>query len=165
MKMTDIWDEMFGKEFQNIFGNMGDLRKMVADMMKNIGDPNVQTYGYTMYKGPDGVPHVHEFGNAANAAIPTGDVREPLTDVCQDGNVVRITVELPGVTKEDIHLEGTDSSMTVSVDTDARKFKKTIAMPCTVNPNSAKAEYNNGMLEVTVDSKEKTQKPKNIKIN
>ncbi|MFA6804294.1 MAG: Hsp20 family protein, partial [Candidatus Methanomethylophilaceae archaeon] len=31
----------------------------------------------------------------------------------------------------------------------ARKFRKTLALPCDVDPDTAKAEYNNGILEVT----------------
>lgn len=154
--MSDIWDE--------IFGSMDSFHRKIERMMENMTDPNVRTYGYTMYKGPDGVPHVHEFGSGADAGISTGDVREPLTDVTVEGDVVRIVVELPGVSKEDIILEGTDDSMTVSVDT-GRKFKKTVSLPTGIDPNSAKAEYNNGILEVTVNAAERTPKVKRISVD
>lgn len=157
--MTDIWDD--------IFGDLGGLQKRFEKMLEHFNDPDVRTYGYTMYKGPDGVPHVYEFGaeTGQQNAVPTNGVREPLTDVCVDGNVVRIVVELPGVTKEDIQLEGTETSMTVVVDTEARKFRKTVPLPSNVDPDSAKAEYNNGILEITVDSKNKTPKAKKISVN
>ena len=155
----DIWDDVFGG-----LGDFGDLRKRFGKILENFGDPKVGVYGYTMYRGPDGVPHVHEFGTGANASVPADGVREPLTDVCVDGNVVRITVELPGVSKNDIELEGTETSMTVSVDTETRKFRKTVPLPTGVNPDTAKAEYNNGILEVTVESKNKAQKSKKISI-
>jgi len=152
----DIWDDMFG--------DLGDLRKKFGKILENFGSPGAGVYGYTMYRGPDGIPHVHEFGTGANASVPADGVREPLTDVCVDGNVVRITVELPGVSKGDIQLEGTETSITVSVDTETRKFRKTVPLPSKVDPDSAKAEYNNGILEITVDSKNKTQPSKKIEI-
>ena len=152
----DTWDDMFG--------DLKDLRKQFGKILENFGDPKVGVYGYTVYRGSDGVPHVHEFGTGANASVPTDGVREPLTDVCLDGNVVRITVELPGVSKEDIQLEGTETAITVSVDTEARKFRKTLSLPSKVDPDSAKAEYNNGILEITVESKNKTQASKKIEI-
>ena len=151
----DIWDE--------IFGDLGGLNRRFEKMMESFGDAR-GVYGYTMYTGPDGVPHVHEFGTGARASVPADGVREPLTDVSVDGNVVRITVELPGVTKEDIQLEGTETSVTVSVDTESRKFRKAVPLPTKVDPDSAKAEYNNGILEITMDSKNKTPESKKIKI-
>ena len=152
----DIWDDMFG--------DLGDLRKRFGKMLENFGDPGIGVHGYTVYRGPDGVPHVHEFGTGATATVPADGVREPLTDVCVDGNLVRITVELPGVSKEDIQLEGTETSITVSADTETRKFRKTVSLPSEVDPDSAKAEYNNGILEITVDSKNKAQTSKKIEI-
>jgi HSP20 family protein len=154
--MTDIWDDMLG--------DLSDLRARFKRIWDNFSDPQVGVYGYTMYRGPDGVPHVHEFGTGANASVPADGVREPLTDVTVDGNVVRITVELPGVVKEDIRLDGTETSVTVSADTETRKFRKTVPLPTKVDPDSAKAEYNNGILEITMDSKNKTQASKRIEI-
>lgn len=154
--MSDIWDE--------IFGSMDGFHRKIEKMMENMNDPNIRTYGYTMYKGPDGIPHVHEFGSGADAGIPAGNVREPLTDVTVDGDIVRIVMELPGVNKEDIVLEGTENSMTVVVNTD-RKFKKTVPLPTNVDPNSAKAEYNNGILEIAVNSAEQTSKIKRISVD
>lgn len=155
--MSDIWDD--------IFGDFGDMQKRLRNMLENFNDPNVKTYGYTMYKGPDGIPHVQEFGSGAETgSVPSGGVREPLTDVTVDGNVVRIVVELPGVTKEDIQLEGTETSLTVSVDTEKRKFRKTVPLPSKVEPDSAKAEYNNGILEITVESVDKPPKTKKIAV-
>lgn len=162
--MKDIWDDMF-ENMENMFGNIGDIQKRFETMLKNFSDPNVKTYGYTMYKGPDGVPHVHEFGSDMPASVQPAGVREPLTDVCVDGDIVRVTVELPGVSKEDIQLNGSENSMIVSVDTESRKFEKTVAMPCKVEPDSAKAEYNNGILEVTMNVLAQEQKSKRIEIN
>lgn len=155
--MSSIWDD--------IFGNMDSFQKRIEEMFNNLNDPNVKTYGYTMYKGPDGEPHVHEFGSGVGVgSVPADGVREPLTDITVDGDVVSIVIELPGVDKEDIQLEGTDSTMTVTVDTEKRKFKKTVPIPVPVDPDSAKAEYNNGILEVTLASKDKPKEGRKIPI-
>ena len=150
--MTDIWDDMFG-----------DIHKEFEKMMDIFGKSDFRMHGFTSYTGPDGIPRVHEFGTEMDAGVPADGVREPLTDVCVDGNLIRIVVELPGVKKEDIQLEGTETSMTVSVETETRKFRKTVPLPSAVDQDSAKAEYNNGILEVTVASKEK--KPESRKIS
>ena len=149
--MNDVWTD-FGRLFESDFASMNKrLNRMFEDLTNT---PGVKTYGYTMYQGPDGIPHVQEFGNTTKdggliASTPFGMIAEPLTDVVIDNNVVRATAEIPGVKKEDIVLDGTPSSLTISVNTDRRRFSKTLALPCDVDIGSAKATYNNGILEVT----------------
>jgi HSP20 family protein len=129
--------------------------------------PNVKTYGYTMYRGPDGVPHVREFGTGFNETAPASlqeGVREPLADVTVEGDTVRVVVELPGVNKQDIELETTEESMCIRVNTEKRRFQKTVALTTAVDPESARAEYNNGILEVTLHAKNKGVKAKRIDI-
>ncbi|MDY0293062.1 MAG: Hsp20/alpha crystallin family protein [Candidatus Methanomethylophilaceae archaeon] len=155
--MTDIWDDLFG--------GLDEFNKRMERMFTEISGPGVKTYGYTMYRGPDGVPHIREYGNAREERlISGGTVREPLTDVCKDGEIVRVVVELPGVSKEDIRLEGTESTICVSVDTPSKKFEKKLALPCNVVPDSAKAMYNNGILEITLNSAEAAPKGRTIPV-
>jgi len=158
----DPWEELFGG-----FSKMNErFERMVKDFMSG-NMPSVKTYGYTMYRGPDGVPHVREFGTGFNepapAPLPEG-VREPLTDVTVEGETVRVVVELPGVEKEDIVLETTEESMCIKVDTDTRRFQKTVALTVAVDPESATAAYNNGILEVTLKAMDKGSKAKRIDI-
>jgi HSP20 family protein len=155
--MIDIWSD-----WESLFRNFD---KRFKEMLSEAGD-NVRTYGYTMYQGPDGVPHVREFGNAVGeyTPLPAG-TREPFTDVTREGDKVHVTVELPGVRKEDIDLEVTDSTLSVSVDTESKKFAKSIALPCDVKSDTAKAEYNNGILEVVMESKKSSPKGKKVKID
>ena len=155
--MIDIWSD-----WESLFRNFD---KRFKEMLSEAGD-NVRMYGYTMYQGPDGVPHVREFGNAVGeyTPLPAG-TREPFTDVTREGDKVHVTVELPGVRKEDIDLEVTDSTLSVSVDTESKKFAKSIALPCDVKSDTAKAEYNNGILEVVMESKKSSPKGKKVKID
>ena len=143
----DLWN--------NIFGDFGDIERRFERMFSELSKGNGKTYGYTMYQGPDGVPHVREYGNAIGSCSPmiNAGEREPFTDVTRDGDKVSVIVELPGVKKEDIVLEGNKSSLNVTVDTENKKFRKSIALPCDVDEESAHAEYNNGILEVSLTAK------------
>ena len=161
---------MSNDPWEGLFGGFSKMNERFERMLKEFMDgnmPNVKTYGYTMYRGPDGVPHVREFGTGIDeptpAPLPEG-VREPLTDVTVEGDTVRVVVELPGVGKEDIELETTEESMCIRVDTEKRRFQKTVALTTAVNPESARAEYNNGILEVTLHAKSKGVKAKRIEI-
>lgn len=158
-KMTsDIFDDLFGG-----FDAMNRRFEALFSDLKNCD--NVRTYGYTMYRGPDGVPHVYEYGNAVDERHMIGDnINDPLTDVAVDGDNVRIVIEVPGLKKEDIQLEGGSDSIRVSANTETRKFDKTIALPHEVDPDSAVAVYNNGILEITLKSLEVKPKGKKIEI-
>ena len=146
--MSTIWDEF------------NEMHKRMERMMDGFTS-NAKTYGFTVRAGPDGVPHMHEFGDDVPA---TDNVREPLTDVSIENDVIRIVVELPGVQKEDIQLDCTETSVTVSVDTESRKFRKAVPLQTNIDVDSAKAEYNNGILEITVNSKNKVPEGKRIDI-
>lgn len=152
--------DIFGDLFGDFYEMQRRFERMFSDLEEN-GD--VRTYGYTMYRGPDGVPHVHEYGNTVGqrGLIGTG---EPLTDVAVDGDSVILTMEIPGVKKEDIQLTGGEDSVTVSVDDPSRKFERTVSLPCRVDTESAAASYNNGILEIRMRSLETRPKGKRIEI-
>ncbi len=148
----EMWNILF-KEFE-------DFNRKMDEMFENFGnmnDPDVKTYGYTMYRGPDGVAHVKEFGNPSGTmgVLANDYVREPFTDVRKEDGVVRVVAELPGVDKEDILLEATRDAISICVDTPNRRYQKTVALPCEVDTSTAKAEYNNGILQVIFKSLDK----------
>ena len=121
-------------------------------------------YGYSMKIGPDGKPKIREFGNVKpgiELGTPRIDIKEemePLTDVIETDGQIKVVVEVPGVEKDHIKLQGTENALTISVDAPQRKYHKQVRLPAEVNPKQAKASYKNGVLEVTI-SKTKKEKP------
>ncbi len=148
MITDDIWDEIFGEDFKNLNKR---IEKMFSEM-DNLDEPGIKTYGYMMYQGPDGVPHFQEFGNAKEKYKLEANIREPFSDVSSDDGKIRATLEIPGVQKEDIVLECTENSLSVKADNARKTFSKTLALPCKVDTKSARATYNNGILEVIFDA-------------
>jgi len=71
---------------------------------------------------------------------------------------------VPGVKKEDIDLEVTENTLTIKVDTKDRKYYKEVELPCEVDPNSAKATYQNGVLDVELKKAKPKKAGKKIKI-
>ena len=74
-----------------------------------------------------------------------------------------VYAELPGVDKKDIQLSVTDESLTISVDRENRRYYKEVSLPTKVKPETAKAKYKNGVLEVTFEKALKQSK-KQIKV-
>jgi HSP20 family protein len=91
-------------------------------------------------------------------------VREPLTDVCQDEKSVVITVEMPGIDKDSIELETSDESMVIKVEKGNRKYYKDVKLPARVKPSTAKAKYNNGVLDITVEKEEQKKAGTKVKV-
>jgi len=119
-------------------------------------------YGYSVTIGPDGKPVVREFGNIKPSMKPglldVKSEREPLVDIIEEAETVKVVAEVPGVEKNDIQLYGTERSLTIKVDTPARKYFKEVELPAEVDPKSARSTYKNGVLEVIL--KKTAPKPK-----
>jgi len=75
------------------------------------------------------------------------EVREPLTDVFEDKEFVKLYVELPGVEKDDIQLNVTDGKAEIK----AKNFYRAVDLPNkNLDSEKASANYKNGVLEVTI---------------
>ncbi len=161
-KRDDDWNDPF-HSFDDEFDVMRErMDRMMEAVLRGTGDSPL-VYGLSMRTGFDGRPVVQEFGNVPRgAAPPDASCREPLTDVTEEEDKVRVIVELPGVDKGDIDLRSEDSELTISVDTERKKFCKRLELPCDVRPDSATAEYRNGVLTVVMD---KATQPKGKKID
>jgi HSP20 family protein len=171
----EFWDHFFGESFDEFVNMRRLIEKMFHDSMrrsvsdKEPGKPFI--YGISVRIGPDGIPHFQHFGNTKFSKRFRGDKagkheREPLTDIIDHGDHVAITMELPGVEKKDINMEIFEDSMTISVDSGLRKFHKELKLPENLDPDSVKANYKNGVLEIIIKRKtEEPRKGKKIKID
>ncbi len=131
-----------------------EMNEIIDNMMRNLGK-EPQVYGFSMMIGPDGVPHVEHFGNAARCERKENTVREPYTSsiIDEKNNELHITAEMPGINKEDIEVNATDSEVIIMAESVGRKYNKSIQTPL-IDPDGSKAKYNNGVLEVTFKLRE-----------
>jgi HSP20 family protein len=133
-------------------------------------------YGYSMSMGPDGKPVIQEFGNVKPSKRPGAfgmqqpalepiDTREPLVDVINEAEQVRVLAELPGVEKSDIKTTISEDAVTIKVDSAARKYYKEVPLPSNVDADSSKASYNNGVLEIVLRKMKPKPRGREIKID
>jgi len=80
------------------------------------------------------------------------EMREPLVDIFEEDNQLRVYVELPGVEKEDIKLDfGKDC-----VEVRAKNFYRSIQLPNRqAQINGVSTEYKNGVLEIKMPKSRK----------
>ena len=158
-------DEMMRREFEEFSRSTPKnlIRERTLPDGSKIREWGPFIYGYSVTIGPDGKPEIREFGNVKpemKLGVPRINIREerePLVDVMETNNEVKVIAEIPGVEKKDIKLYGTEDTLTISVDTPERKYYKKVKLPCRVDNKSANASYKNGVLEVTLKKKKEPE--------
>ena len=108
-------------------------------------------YGFRITIGPDGKPRIQEFGNVKRAGVvpKISEEIEPLIDVIDEGNKVRVVAEVPGVEKDKIRLKAVGKKLIISA-SNGKKYYKEVDLPYEVDMKTAKAKYKNGVLEVEI---------------
>src|SRR5919112_3425672 len=163
------------KEMERMFNQFNDIsanapKELIREYQTSEGEKVREfgpiVYGYSMTIGPDGKPHIREFGNVKTSSgsrdIKKGEgikshissEREPLADIYSTDKEVKIVLEMPGIKKEDIKINAIDTQVKVtSAENSQRRYSKVIEIPKEADIETARSTYNNGILEVTFDKK------------
>ncbi len=100
--------------------------------------------------------------------------RRPFIDLVETDKEVVATAEMPGLEKGDININLTEDKLEISAETKREEEKKekgyiykerrtgsyhrAISLPSSVDPDNAKATYNNGILEIKMPKTEVKKK-------
>jgi len=108
-------------------------------------------------------------------------IRVPLLDVKDEGSKLKITAELPGIKKENLDIDVTENQLILKGEMNLSKEKKdldkgyyfrerkansyfrSIPLPAEVIPTKAKAEFRDGILELSIPKKH-VKKSKSFKV-
>jgi len=170
MAYFDDMDRYFKKIIERMFKEMGEFDEAIKSgktqsgwNIRPIERPGVK--GYVAQRQ-------FRFGSEPNVfneplTVPReelDEVREPLVDVFEDKDAVKLYVELPGVEKDDIQLNVADGNAEIK----AKSFYKQIAMPTRdMEFDKVSASYKNGVLQVTIPKKTRdvSEEKRTIKID
>ncbi|MEM4257591.1 MAG: archaeal heat shock protein Hsp20 [Candidatus Thermoplasmatota archaeon] len=175
-KRKNPFDFMNDDDFERIFDEVQKIfestnfKEMIEDMFKSNFDPNKRfIHGFSINIGPDGKPKIQEFGNIP---VKTGGGKpmlspeqEPLTDIIECDDDIAITVEVPGVDKDDIDLNVSEDTVEIDVRAPQRKYHKIVDLPSKVKPKSTKATYKNGVLDIVLEKKDKKKGGSGYKVS
>ncbi|WP_292387117.1 archaeal heat shock protein Hsp20 [Methanosarcina sp. UBA5] len=154
-KRRNFFDEIFGidpvEDVDEMFERLSRAMGMSAE---NFGqDPFI--YGFSLTQRPGEEPEIREFGNIPMFEQTETeekrylDTRKPLIDVLETEETVHVIAEIPGIEKENIRLNATDLILDIETIDGNPKYSEHVELPVKVDPQSAKATYKNGVLEVT----------------
>jgi HSP20 family protein len=154
------------EDFEQMKEHLDDFIKQAIRNRPLDGSGEPIVYGFSMKMGPDGKPRFQSMDNrTARVRIKRtagpgarggrqsvqGKVREPLTEMMDNEDDICLTMEIPGVAKEDINIEIDENEISVEVDTPARQYRKKLSFPTPVKPETAKATFNNGVLDMVIE--------------
>jgi HSP20 family protein len=173
-KYYNMWRDRefgFGSLFEDIEREFAEAEEMMNRVFRTAKDirpedlaKNGYFYGYQLTVGPDGKPHVREFGNvrpSMKGLVAPSDTREPMVETAVDEkeNMLRITAEMPGVTKQDVKVSVSEEQVTIHAEKGDKKYHTEIPVSVPLDDKSSKATYSNGILELKIKIKSPS-KPK-----
>jgi len=117
-------------------------------------------------------------GELQNESLSSGNFIPPV-DVYEDANRLVLKLEVPGISQEDLQIDLENQTLTVKgerkfvndekeenfhrIERRYGSFVRSFTLPSTVEPESAQASYDNGVLAITLPKKE-AGKPKQVPI-
>lgn len=132
------------------FEEIERMRRRMERLMQRLGEPFDETFG----------------------SFPV--------DISETDEELVIKADLPGFSKEEISIKATDTDVDISAQHKEKKIEKTeklfraerrfgavrraFSLPVAVNPDTATAEFENGVLTLRIKKKEKKKVGKEIKI-
>ena len=176
-----MWNDPYGfrdRFFEQIDKEFSDAEDMLNRMFRTVresGTTASQTfpyfYGYQITVGPEGKPHIREFGNvrpSSKGLAEQSTVRQPLVDTAfnEKENIMVITAEMPGITKEDVKISMEEGLVTIHAEKGNKKYHTELPVDKELDAESTKASYINGILELKIQLKKPLKsKAKEIKVD
>jgi len=163
--MTIFFDSQIDRIFNKMSKSFFDIDEIFEDFKGNSNSGPI-FYGCTMTVGPDGKPVVQEYGNVKPDQIPISDTREPIVDTIVDEKekVVKLIVEMPGVEKTDVKIVVDNKIVDLSAEHGEKKYHVKVPLTHTVDENSAKASYKNGILQLVFKLAVEKQTGKKVEV-
>jgi HSP20 family protein len=152
--LRDMLDEL-DRYFEDFENDIQDAMRQKFGGAKLFSKPFVA--GFQMRVDPEGKPSIQFFGNNPQQ----GDgARSPMSDQILDEKAgrLRLVMDLPGVEKGDIQITAAEESVGVKAERDQRKYATEVALRAKVDPDTGKAEFRNGVLDISFSLRDKANK-------
>ena len=95
-----------------------------------------------------------------NAPIyPTSSVRKDV-QVSEENGTITITAELAGLDKDQVDIEVSSRTVTITAESERKNLNWNQTFGFEMDPDSIKATMVNGILDLTIEKKEKTSAKK-----
>jgi HSP20 family molecular chaperone IbpA len=140
----------------DVDGLLGELERVLTDVLKLAAEGSGQVGRTRQYGIGDDIKvtssiRIGFLDEMLSAQVPPPRVeREPMIDVIQTEEGLKVLVLLPGVEKEDIRVFPRPGSLVFEIDSRGRSYRKEI--PCDLKPSNVTVKSvveNNSVVEIT----------------
>jgi len=130
----------------------GEMNQTGEFSIPGLGEKGKGVFGFsvrTLAGGDSGSVAVKPFGNIHKTAegMCVEEDREPVVDVFEEGEQIRVIAELPGASEADIRHELADDVLVITAE-GSRRYHAEVLLPCKAEPDGIETSYKNGVLEV-----------------
>ena len=130
----------------------GEVSETGEFSVPGLGEKGKGIFGFsikTMGNGESPGVTVRPFGNMhkTKEGVAVEEDREPVVDVLEEGNLIRVIAELPGVSEGDIASQVAGDVLTISTKGD-RRYHAEVLLPCAAQAEGMESAYHNGILEL-----------------
>ncbi|MHB9131687.1 MAG: Hsp20/alpha crystallin family protein [Armatimonadota bacterium] len=117
----------------------------------------------------------------AEEQAPAEMMRMPSVDVINHDNDIEVRAEMPGIDKDNIHVQATADSLMIRAEIrqqhEEKKehylrremrmgtFQRIIPLPVEVKPSEVKASYKDGILDITLPKSDQAKSSQPVKVN
>jgi len=130
----------------------GEIKKEGTIDLGNLKEGMKGVFGFSVKSMAGGKPIVEHFGNIKKT--PKGpkvaEEREPITDVFDESEEIKVYAEMPGVNEEGISVNLRGDILEIKAVNKDRQYRKEILLPAKVDPKTLAKSYKNGILEVII---------------
>jgi HSP20 family protein len=130
----------------------GEIKKEGEIDLSNLKEGMKGVFGFSVKTATGGRTVVEPFGNIRKTqkGATVKEEREPITDIFDEEDEVRVYAEMPGVAKTDIKVELKGDILDISVKSGERKYHKECLIKSKVKHETLTTSYKNGILEVRI---------------
>lgn len=131
-----------GGERDNLFGGlMRGLRDFVTQIADPTAPPRPQPVAGPGRRPPRQSPRT--FGHNGSG------VREPVVDLFDEGDLIRIVADMPGADPATVRVRGTGTRLAIAAGGPARRYERIVSLPAPILEGAGYAPtFINGILEV-----------------
>lgn len=130
----------------------GQIKKEGSLDLGNLKEGMKGIFGFSVRTAEGGETKTDSFGNIKSG--PKGpevkEEREPLTDVFNEKEEVKVYAEMPGVNEEGISVDLKGDILEIKAVSKNRKYRKEILLPDKVKADTLEKSYKNGILEIRI---------------
>jgi len=144
---------------------LGELAEKGAELKKSgefrSNDPEGKVrgvYGFSIKTGLGGDRDeikVEPFGNVRRdertGEVVVREVREPLVDVFEEDDHVRVVAEMPGIDAEHVRVALRDDILTIDAGEQDKKYHKEVLLSGTFSADAMSHTCRNGVLEIRLE--------------